>query len=118
VLNLVLIGLYIDWFSPHLPHPSNPLVAWALFAGGVFGVGLATGTYIASHFGAGPRDSLVLGIARRKNWPVKWVRTGAELAVLLAGFVMGAKVGWGTLTFALAIGPAMSAGMGLYGLRR
>lgn len=117
-LNLVLIGLYIDLFRPQLPVPANLLAAWLMFIGGTLGVGLATGTYIASNFGAGPRDSLVLGMARRTNWPVKWLRSGTELLVLAAGWAMGAQVGWGTLVFALVIGPAMSAGLALYGLRR
>jgi uncharacterized protein len=118
LLNMVLIGVYLDLFLPRLPAPVGPYIPWALFLAGILGVGLATGTYIASGFGAGPRDSLVIGLNRRTGWPVKYVRTGVELVVLLTGWLLGAKVGWGTLVFALTIGPAMSAGMGLFGLRR
>lgn len=118
VFNLVLIGVYIDLIRPRLPVPASDLAAWALFASGVGLVGLATGTYIASGFGAGPRDSLVLGLARKTGRPVKHWRTAIEIAVLLAGFLLGARVGWGTLVFACAAGPAMSAGLRLYGLRR
>jgi uncharacterized membrane protein YczE len=117
-LNMLLIGLYIDALLPRLPTAPGPFLAWTQFGAGIALVGLATGTYIASGFGAGPRDGLVLGLAGRTGWPVRYLRVGVELAVLAAGFLMGAKVGWGTLVFALAIGPAMSAGLGLYGLRR
>lgn len=118
LLNMLLIGLYIDQVLPRLPEPQGPYVPWALFLAGILGVGLATGMYIASGFGAGPRDSLVIGLNHRTGWPVKYLRTGVELLVLLTGWLLGAKVGWGTLVFAVTIGPAMSAGMGLFGLRR
>jgi hypothetical protein len=118
VFNMVFIGLYIDAFMPLLPHPATPLIAWVLFLLGILFTGIATGTYIASRFGAGPRDSLVIGINRRTHWPVKYIRSVIELAVLCIGFLLGAKVGLGTLVFALLVGPAMSLGMGLYGLKR
>ncbi len=118
VLNMVLIGVYIDQFRPVIPHPEAPLAAWAWFLGGTLLSALATGTYIASQFGAGPRDSVVLGLARRTGLPVKHLRTGMELTVLAAGWLLGARVGWGTLVFALVFGPAMSAALALYGLRR
>jgi uncharacterized membrane protein YczE len=118
VLNMILIGVYIDRFLPVVPAPSTPLIAWTLFLGGIALSGLATGTYIASHFGAGPRDSVVLGLAKRTGWPVKYLRTGMELTVLAMGWAMGARIGWGTLVFALTFGPAMSASLGLFGLKR
>ncbi|HVK02050.1 MAG TPA: hypothetical protein VM490_01110 [Armatimonadaceae bacterium] len=118
VLNMILIGLYMDLFRGALPHPQEALTAWAWFVGGILMSGLATGTYIASHFGAGPRDSVVLGLANRTGRSVKSLRTVMELSVLALGWLMGAKVGWGTLVFALTFGPAMSASLALYGLRR
>ena len=117
VLNMLLIGVYIDRLLPHLSAGAGWL-AWGQFLLGTLLVGVATGTYIASDFGAGPRDSLVLGLAERTGWPVKYLRTGVELVVLLTGYLLGATVGWGTLLFALSIGPAMSLGLSLYGLRR
>lgn len=119
-LNILMIGVYIDCFSPLLPSPTpgEGAAAWLLYLGGVLGTGLATGTYIASGFGAGPRDSLVIGLSRKTRWPVKYVRSGIEVGVLLMGWLLGAKIGGGTLVFALLIGPAMSAGMGLFRLKR
>ncbi|MDX1931466.1 MAG: hypothetical protein SFU56_02560 [Capsulimonadales bacterium] len=118
VSNMILIGIYIDLFLPWLPSPGSPFLAWCLFLSGILVSGIATGTYIASRFGAGPRDSLALGLSGRFGWPIKQVRTGIELTVLLSGFLLGANIGWGTLAFALLMGPAMSLGMSLYGLRR
>jgi uncharacterized membrane protein YczE len=115
---MALIGVYIDLFLPRLPRPLWLWTAWPQFLAGILLVGLATGMYIASGFGAGPRDSLVLGLVRRTGWPVRYVRTGIEGLVLLAGYLLGARIGWGTAVFALSIGPAMSLGLRLYGPRR
>lgn len=118
VLNVLLIGFWIDRFRPLLPTPAEPWLAWALFLAGIGLSGAAIGAYVAADLGAGPRDSFALGLARKTGWPVRWTRSGTELCVLLAGLTMGAKVGLGTLVFALTIGPAMQAGLRAFGIRR
>ena len=118
VFNMVLLGVYIDVFLRKIPLPQSAFGAWLMFIGGIFVVGIATGTYIASGFGAGPRDSMVLGLQKKWGWPVKNLRTAIEMTALFGGFLMGAKIGWGTLAYALLIGPSMSVGFTLYGLRR
>lgn len=116
VLNVLLIGLFLDLLAPLVPDPSGFLARWGQFGLGVGLLGLATGTYVAAGLGAGPRDGLVLGLSRRTGWDVARVRGGIELLVLALGWLLGGLVGWGTLAFALASGPAMRAGLGLYGL--
>lgn len=118
VLNVLLIGLFLDVLGPLVPDPAALPLRWAQFGLGVVGLGLATGTYVAAGLGAGPRDGLILGLGRVTGWPVARVRTGIELGVLGLGWLLGGQVGWGTLAFALTSGPAMSAGLALYGLRR
>ncbi|MPY66163.1 membrane protein [Deinococcus sp. SDU3-2] len=118
VLNVLLIGLFLDGLAPLVPDPSGLLARWVQFGLGVGLLGLATGTYVAAGLGAGPRDGLVLGLSRRTGWDVARVRGGIELIVLALGWLLGGLVGWGTLAFALASGPAMRAGLGLYGLGR
>ncbi|MGC4043641.1 MAG: hypothetical protein QM758_07525 [Armatimonas sp.] len=112
-LNILAIGWWIDRISPHLPHYQGAL-AWAEFGTGIFLIGLATGLYVGANFGAGPRDSLALGISQRFGWPVRYVRSGVELIVLACGAALGAKIGWGTLLFALLVGPAMQAGLRVF----
>ncbi|WP_045234158.1 YczE/YyaS/YitT family protein [Deinococcus pimensis] len=118
VLNMLLVGVFIDLLAPLTPHPTGIVVSWAQFALGVLLVGLATGTYIASRMGAGPRDGTVIGLSTRYRLPVGRVRTGVEVVVLLCGLLLGGHVGLGTLAFALLIGPSMAFGMRLYGLER
>ncbi|WP_102127134.1 YczE/YyaS/YitT family protein [Deinococcus planocerae] len=118
VINVLLIGLFLDVLGSLVPDPATLGGRWAQFLLGVGLLGLATGTYVAAGLGAGPRDGLILGLSRVTGWDVARVRTGIELAVLALGWALGGLVGWGTLVFALGSGPAMAAGLALYGLRR
>ena len=45
------------------------------------------------------------GLARRTGWSVRASRTGIEVVVLGAGWLLGGSVGMGTVLYALAIGP-------------
>jgi hypothetical protein len=58
----------------------------------------------------------MIGLSERSGWPVRRVRTLVELAVLAAGWLMGGRVGIGTVMFALSVGPAMQWGMQLGGV--
>jgi uncharacterized membrane protein YczE len=97
--NLVVVGLAVDWGLALLP-PVHWLPARILYLiGGIVLNGVATGLYIGSDFGAGPRDGLMTGVhARYPRLSLRLVRTGIELTVLVAGFFLGGTVGLGTLS--------------------
>ncbi len=63
--------------------------------------------YLAADLGAGPRDGLMTGLHHRFGWSIRRARTGIELIVLVAGFLMGGTVGLGTILFAFGIGPVV-----------
>ena len=69
---------------------------------------VATGLYLGARMGPGPRDGLMTGLHRRLGWPVWVVRTGIEVSVLAAGWLLGGTVGIGTVAFALLIGPMVN----------
>ena len=105
VSNVVVVGLSADfglWALPaDLPLPARV----ALLAAGVVLNGLAGAAYLGSHFGAGPRDGLMTGLARRTGASLRLLRTGIEVVVLAVGFLLGGTVGVGTVLYALGIGP-------------
>ncbi|HEU5266411.1 MAG TPA: hypothetical protein VFU35_06905 [Jatrophihabitans sp.] len=105
VSNAVLIGVSMNVSLQLLPG-GGPL-GWRIveLAGAVVLCGVATGMYIGAKFGPGPRDGLMTGLARRTGRSIRLVRTGIELTVLTAGWLLGGTVGIGTVVFALAIGP-------------
>ena len=109
--NALLVGTFVDLLLrvDAVEHLSRDAlgVRIALLAGGILVIGLGTALYIGADLGAGPRDSLMLGITRRVRSRVGVVRTGIEVAATAAGFALGGTVGIGTLAFALGIGPAV-----------
>lgn len=102
--NVVLVGLTIDATLALVPAPDPLAARVALMLGAVLLNGLATGLYIGAGFGPGPRDGLMTGLAARGH-SVRVVRTGIELSVLAAGWLLGGSVGVGTVVYALGIGP-------------
>ncbi|MGO9974660.1 MAG: YczE/YyaS/YitT family protein [Solirubrobacteraceae bacterium] len=103
--NAILIGLVIDVVLARFHAPHGLLERAVLLAGGVLGMGLATGLYIGAGLGAGPRDGLSVGIVARGGYSMRVVRTSVEASVLLIGWLLGGTVGIGTVLFAVTIGP-------------
>lgn len=113
VANAILIGLFLDVFLRldavrRLGEQSLGVRAGELVVG-IAMIGAATALYIGAALGAGPRDSLMLVVSGRTGARVGVVRTAIESAVTVVGFVLGGKVGIGTLAFAFGIGPAVEA---------
>jgi uncharacterized membrane protein YczE len=70
---------------------------------------LAAAIYIGARLGPGPRDGLMTGFTARTGWSIRLVRTGLELTVLAAGWLLGGTVGVGTVVYALSMGPLTQA---------
>ncbi|MHA6796980.1 membrane protein YczE [Pseudonocardia bannensis] len=105
VANVVVIAFAVDVALALLPAPSGLAGRITLMAGGVVLNGVASAAYIGARLGPGPRDGLMTGLAARTGASIRLVRTGIELTVLTAGFLLGGTVGIGTVLYALAIGP-------------
>jgi len=104
VANVIIIGLMIDAAAAVIPEPGTTLIAWGMLLGGVLLIGLASGLYIGANFGPGPRDGLMTGIAKRGH-SIRLTRTLIEVTVLALGWALGGTFGWGTVIFAVLIGP-------------
>ncbi|WP_394553297.1 YitT family protein [Agromyces sp. MMS24-JH15] len=105
LMNALLVGPAADLAFLAIPEGLPLWLRIVLLPAGILVVGLASGLYIGADFGPGPRDGLMTGIHRRTGWPI-WVgRTAVEVAVVLAGWLLGGVVGVGTVLFALTIGP-------------
>jgi uncharacterized membrane protein YczE len=113
VANAVLIGVFVillqslgvvdrlgDW----------PLAGRVgLLAAGLALFGVGSAFYIGAGLGAGPRDSAMLVVALRGSMRIGAARAALELSVLVVGYLLGGRVGVGTLLFAALIGPAVEA---------
>jgi len=96
--------LFADLWLLILPELNAYWQQLGVFILGVVVVGVATGLYISSSLGSGPRDGLMQGTANALDKPFWLVRTAFEGSVLTIGWVMGGQVREGTLIFALTIG--------------
>jgi uncharacterized membrane protein YczE len=104
--NLVVVGFAVDAALRVLPAGGTIPARVGYLVGGILLNGLATGLYIGSRFGPGPRDGLMTGIVGRfPRLSIRLVRTSIEVLVLGVGFLLGGTVGIGTVAYALAIGP-------------
>lgn len=108
IANVFLIGIVIDltlWVGPE--SMDQLWQRWALLLGGVLLVGLATGLYIGTDLGPGPRDGLMTGLARR-GIHIGLARGSIEITVLVVGWFLGGTVGYGTVIFAFGMGPLVA----------
>ena len=104
VANAVVVGLVINAVLDVAPAPHGLPARVALMLSAVALNGVATGLYIGAGLGPGPRDGLMTGLAARGH-SIRAVRTGIEVTVLTAGWLLGGTVGVGTLVYAALIGP-------------
>lgn len=117
VLNALLVGPSAQLGLAVIPAPDVMWLRILLFAGGLVLLGIATGLYIGAKLGPGPRDGLMTGLHKRTGRPIWMVRMAIEVTVLLIGWLLGGNVGFGTLAFALLIGPLCHWTMPLFAVR-
>ncbi|UTR09279.1 YitT family protein [Evansella sp. LMS18] len=103
-LNMLLVGLFVDFFLFVLPQPDVLLVQALMLTSGILVMGFGIGVYISPQCGAGPRDSLMLAVAERTRFTVAQVRVTMEVIVLFFGWLLGGPVFIGTILFSLTIG--------------
>lgn len=117
--NATLVGAFIQLLQtthalPDLDGASYPARLGFLVIG-LASIGIASAFYLGAGLGAGPRDSLMLAVARRAGARVGVARALIELAALAAGIALGGSVGVGTAVFALLVGPVVELSLFLLG---
>ena len=116
ILNVIIIAAVIEWSLPFLPHPENYVMKIIQAVSGTIIVGFASGIYLISNLGPGPRDGLMTGFQRVTSLPIAWVRIFLELTVITVGWTLGGTIGIATIIFAFGVGPAVS--LGLYSIAK
>ena len=113
---MLVIAVAVDVALAVLPAPAGLVPRTGLMIGGIVLNGIATAAYVGARLGPGPRDGLMTRLAARTGWPLRLVRTGIEVTVLGAGWLLGG-LGIGTVLYALAIGPLAQAFLPLFAVR-
>ncbi|WP_433008538.1 YczE/YyaS/YitT family protein [Kribbella sp. CA-294648] len=105
ISNAIVIGLVTDLTLSVVDRPDALWVRIVFMTAGVVVNAVAGALYIGAQLGPGPRDGMMTGLVRRTGKSVRLVRTSIEVTVLAIGWLLGGVVGFGTVFYALAIGP-------------
>lgn len=107
ILNALLIGIFLDWFIllDFIPAMDGLVTGVPMLLVGLGITGLASYFYISAGMGCGPRDGLMVGLARRfPKTPVGVIRSIIEGTVLVVGWLCGATIGVGTVIAVFGLG--------------
>jgi len=115
VLNMLSFGPILQYLLARVPAPETTAGLWLMLAAGILVSGVGTAFYASADLGAGPRDSLMIGLTRKVRLPVAVVKNGLDLAVSLIGWRLGGPLGAGTVAVGLGVGPAVQLGFYLAG---
>ena len=116
ILNAIIIAAAIEVMVPRLPAPENQYLAITQALLGIILVGIGSGIYLTANLGPGPRDGWMTGLQRATNIPIARVRGAIEITVLAIGWlVLGGTFGFGTIMFAILIGPIVAICLNLAG---
>jgi uncharacterized membrane protein YczE len=115
VLNMVLIGAFLDALLSigAIPAAGTPILGVIALIAGLYTISLGSYFYIGSGFGAGPRDGLMVALARKTRLSIGVIRSVIELTTTLLGWMLGGMVGIGTVLSGFAIGFCIQSTFGL-----
>lgn len=104
------VGKAVDFFdrSGLIPAPGSLLGSLAMMLIGLVIMGYTQGLYMGAALGCGPRDTLLVGLAKRfARIPIGAVSIAMLSMATLVGWLLGGPVGVGTLICAFCAGPIM-----------
>jgi len=108
LLNIIIIAGTIDLALPYLGESQNSTNSVFRILAGTALIGVGSALYLTCNLGPGPRDGWMTGMHRATGYPIGIVRSTIEISVLLAGWFLGGDLWYGTLIFAISIGPAVA----------
>ena len=111
ISNAIIIAFSIDLFIYLLPHSKNIFLSISEMIIGILLVGIGSGVYLITNLGPGTRDGLMKGISENFQKPIYIIRLSIEIIVVILGWFLGGTVGFGTLMFAILIGPIISVSL-------
>jgi uncharacterized membrane protein YczE len=114
ISNILIISYALQIGTDVFPIQHHTL--WIRFAYVILGIiiiGIGSSLYITCGLGPGPRDGLMTGIHRVTGVRVGRVRLFIEVIALSIGWLLGGRVGIGTLMFALLIGNSVAISLGV-----
>lgn len=109
-IDAVVVGKAVDFFNWLAPVPkcTSLLTSIPVLIAGLFVLAYTQYTYMIASLGCGPRDTLLVGLAKRmKRIPIGAVSIALLSTSTLIGWLLGGPVGLGTILCAFGAGPIM-----------
>ncbi len=109
-IDAVVVGKSVDLFNKlnFVPVCSSYLTGIPLMIAGLLIIAYTQYTYMIASLGCGPRDTLLVGLAKRiRRAPIGAVSIALLSTATFIGWLLGGPVGIGTVIFALGAGPIM-----------
>lgn len=105
--------LYLDWI-PRMEHVWSGLL---MLLAGMELLALGTWMYMKSALGSGPRDALMVVLARKTGRSVGFCRAVVELIAIFVGWRLGGQVGIGTIVTGVGVGTLFNLNFALLRFR-
>ena len=110
IIDAIVVGKSVDFFNyiDVVPVPQKLWSGILMVIVGLVVIGYTQFTYMRASLGCGPRDTLLVGLKKRlKKIPIGAVSIALLSLVTLVGWLLGGKVGIGTILCAFGAGPIM-----------
>ena len=104
-------GLFVDVWSALLApwiHAGLPTaVRVLLLIAGTVVMGAGVSLFTQPRMGAGPNDLVSIILSEKLAFPIRWTRMGVDAFWLVAGLLLGSRLGLGTVVGLLLTGPSI-----------
>ena len=106
IANMIIIGFFIDLiiYTGIIPLSTALFSRVLMLIGSLVMMSIGSYLYISCGIGCGPRDGLMVVLVKITGKSVGVVRFFIEMTVLVIGFLLGGKVGIGTLITVMTVG--------------
>ena len=105
ILNSVLVGAFIKWFSPVICTGGGTAAGRLLcLLAGLILMGVGIGTYVAAGLGEAGMDAMVMYLSGKLKKNVNVTRITIDILLSITGFLLGGKLGGATVVSMLING--------------
>lgn len=106
ILNMLTIGWFMDIFLLNniIPIASSFSLGILMIFLGMILMSVGCYLYIGAGLGSGARDGMMVALQKRTGKSIRLVRGTIEVGVLVIGFLLGGRVGIGTVISSIGLG--------------
>lgn len=105
ILYQIIYGFCVDLFAGVHVYSRYPWANFLLMTAGIVLFAAGTGIYASASLGRGAYEGLTFSLAEKNHWQVRTVRMALDALMVIAGALLGGKIGACTIITVLISGP-------------